>query len=247
MAQFELVPVVAEPLWHGGTINAVAVSPDDRLIATTTAGLTTCMVWQADTGRQLLVLPHDGVARHAVFLSARELATASGGQLHLWDLRTGLRTATLQHGAGLTLVAKVGSLLMGASSLLTLWTPRPSRRGGWEEAVRLAGHSRDVQCLSVSADGSLVVSASEDRTARVWSIPLRECSAVLVGHTGAVRHCELSPAGGVVATAANDHTARVWTLQGTCLATVLFFFDEYFKRNKQGDKKIRKKIKQTCK
>ena len=45
----------------------------------------------------------------------------------------------------------------------------------------LAGHSAPVTALAVAASGSLLVSASADRTARVWELEKGQCLGILQG------------------------------------------------------------------
>jgi WD40 repeat protein len=55
-----------------------------------------------------------------------------------------------------------------------------------------------------------VVTASLDKTARVWDAESRRALAILTGHQGAVHTAEFSPDGKRVVTASSDKTARVW-------------------------------------
>ncbi|HKA87824.1 MAG TPA: hypothetical protein VKE22_09175 [Haliangiales bacterium] len=51
----------------------------------------------------------------------------------------------------------------------------------------LSGHTGLVRAVRVSADGSRIVTASDDRTARVWEVPTGREIAFLVGHALRVR------------------------------------------------------------
>ena len=55
-----------------------------------------------------------------------------------------------------------------------------------------------------------IVTASFDRTARVWETNSGQELAVLRGHGDAVVHAEFSHDGTLVVTASHDRTARVW-------------------------------------
>ncbi|KAJ8040130.1 WD repeat-containing protein 18 [Holothuria leucospilota] len=54
-----------------------------------------------------------------------------------------------------------------------------------ENGLNFKGHSKAVTCLSVSLDGSMLLSGSEDNTARVWHITSRQCVRTMA-HKGAV-------------------------------------------------------------
>jgi WD40 repeat protein len=78
----------------------------------------------------------------------------------------------------------------------------------------LSGHYGAVRRAAFSADGARVVTASEDRTARVWDWVTGQAIAVLTGHGGAVSSAAFSPDGARVVTTSIDKTARVWDAAG---------------------------------
>ena len=66
-----------------------------------------------------------------------------------------------------------------------------------------------------SPDGQRIVTASEDKTARVWNAATGQQVAKLEGHTDNVFSAGFSPDGQRILTASGDGTARVyriWTL-----------------------------------
>jgi WD40 repeat protein len=79
----------------------------------------------------------------------------------------------------------------------------------------------NVLALDFSADGRRLVSAGQDRTARVWEVASGRLKAILRGHAGAVGDVAFSPDGLLVATAGDDHAARLWSAaDGRPLATM---------------------------
>ncbi len=72
-----------------------------------------------------------------------------------------------------------------------------------------------------SPDGSRIVTASNDDTARLWDAMTGAALATLTGHTSAVNSAAFSPDGSRVVTASSDHTAWVWDAKiGAALATL---------------------------
>jgi WD40 repeat protein len=63
------------------------------------------------------------------------------------------------------------------------------------------------------------VTASDDRTARLWN-RAGKLLAALLGHTGPVASAVFSPDGGRVLTASADNTARLWDRDGKPVATL---------------------------
>jgi WD40 repeat protein len=63
---------------------------------------------------------------------------------------------------------------------------------------------------SWSRDGRYVVTASSDRTARVWNWRQGVTVAVLSGQSGTLKDASFSPDGRYVATSSADGSARIW-------------------------------------
>lgn len=76
--------------------------------------------------------------------------------------------------------------------------------------VVLIGHQSYVFTAVFSSDGTKVVTASADKTARVWDAGEGKEVAVLRGHEEEVITAALSPDGSRVLTASWDGSARVW-------------------------------------
>ena len=77
----------------------------------------------------------------------------------------------------------------------------------------LVGHTNWVNSAAWSPDGSRIVTASQDGTARIWNAKSGAPLAVLKGHTGSVNSAAWSPDGTRIATASKDNTARIWDAQ----------------------------------
>ncbi|WP_224249831.1 protein kinase domain-containing protein [Hyalangium gracile] len=73
----------------------------------------------------------------------------------------------------------------------------------------LRGHLDQVNHFAWSPEGGRLVTASDDRTVRVWDVESGE-SRVLQGHTGGVVQVAFSPDGRRVASASKDGTVRLW-------------------------------------
>lgn len=74
----------------------------------------------------------------------------------------------------------------------------------------LIGHTHEVSACAFSPDGTRIVSASRDRTIKVWDAPLGQELATLIGHTDVVTACALSPDGTTIVSASGDKTVRLW-------------------------------------
>ena len=77
-----------------------------------------------------------------------------------------------------------------------------------------------------SPDGSRIVTASGDKTARIWDAASAKEIAVLRGHDGAVYSAAFSPDGSRIVTASGDKTARIWDAASAKEIAVLRGHDE---------------------
>ena len=86
----------------------------------------------------------------------------------------------------------------------------------------LIGHAGLVDSAVFSPDGSRVVTASWDGTARLWNAKTGTPLTTLSGHTTWLNSAQFSPDGGRIVTASADKTARVWNADtGIVLAKLL--------------------------
>ena len=97
-----------------------------------------------------------------------------------------------------------------AAGRRSVWTRWPFPEGPIR--LELTGHTEGVNGCAVSPDGRRVVSASWDKTLKVWDLETGAEPATLTGHTGGVHGCAVSPDGRRVVSASHDRTLKVWDL-----------------------------------
>ncbi|MBI5242700.1 MAG: protein kinase [Elusimicrobia bacterium] len=92
---------------------------------------------------------------------------------------------------------------------------RKGRRKGftssWVQRT-LRGHSGPVSSVAISPDERHILSASADKTMRLWNLATGQCLCVFEGHAGPVSSAAVSPDGRHGLSAGEDKTLRLWDL-----------------------------------
>jgi hypothetical protein len=88
----------------------------------------------------------------------------------------------------------------------------------------LVGHSDAVFGVAVTADGKRAVSASHDKTLKVWDLDAGRVLHTLEGHSSRVRAVAVTADGKRAVSASDDKTLKVWDLE-TGTNVVTFYCD----------------------
>ncbi|QDU66193.1 serine/threonine-protein kinase [Engelhardtia mirabilis] len=173
-------------------------------------------------GRTLLYDRRDGYEARVLAAgegAVRSVAFSPDGSLlacgrdddlvHLWDTETDRQVGTLAGSLG----PPCGLAFSPDGSWLASWVkelrdlpdrPDPTVRlwdvPGRRLAATLEGHQARVTMARFSADGTLLASASDDATVRVWELPAGRCK-YLFQHPGSVKDLAFRPDGKELATA----------------------------------------------
>ncbi|BAZ14276.1 WD-40 repeat protein [Calothrix sp. NIES-4071] len=87
------------------------------------------------------------------------------------------------------------------------------------ERTQLTGHKDYVNDINWSKDGKYIVTASSDKTVRVWDVTgklLRDFQA----HDDSVMTASFSPDGKYIVTTSPDKTAKIWNFEGKLIAVM---------------------------
>ncbi|KAL2507578.1 WD40/YVTN repeat-like-containing domain [Forsythia ovata] len=81
-----------------------------------------------------------------------------------------------------------------------------------QNVKKLRGHRDAVYCAIFDHCGRYVITGSDDRLVKIWSMETAFCLASCRGHEGDITDLSVSSNNAVVASASNDYSIRVWRL-----------------------------------
>jgi WD40 repeat protein len=152
---------------HTGAVLSAVFSPDGQQVVTA-SGDETARVWDAWTGRGVLTLRgHTQTIWTAVFSpDGQQVVTASNDHTaRVWDVRTGECVVTLDHTDGYAFSPDGRAVTTAIDGTARVWAARSG-----QAVATLQGHTDRVRSARFSPDGQMIVTGSEDRTARVFRI-----------------------------------------------------------------------------
>lgn len=116
------------------------------------------------------------------------------------------------------------------------WEWRYIHRLCHSDLITFEGHSNDVNTAAFSPDGSRILTASNDETAKLWDARTGHEVLTLAGHTNFVSTAAFRFDGRQIVTASRDKTAKIWdAISGTELRTFKRHSDEVNSASFSGD------------
>ena len=76
----------------------------------------------------------------------------------------------------------------------------------------LKGHSSDVNSVTFSPDGQMLVTGSDDRTIKLWNVTTKQEIRTFNGHSSFIYAIAISPDGQTIASGSADKTIKLWNL-----------------------------------
>ncbi|KAL6769158.1 RACK1 [Auxenochlorella protothecoides x Auxenochlorella symbiontica] len=211
---------------HRGWVTAIAppLDPNSDLLVTSSRDKSV-IVWTLTRGEKedygfarRSLRGHSHYVQDVVLSSDAQYALSGSwdGTMRLWDLNKGTTTRRfLGHTKDVLSVAISADnrqILSGSrDKSIKLWNTLAECKFTVAEP---AGHTEWVSCVRLSpvSKPPLIVSASWDKTVKVWNLQDCKLRDTLSGHRGYINSVTVSPDGSLCASGGKDGVAMLWDL-----------------------------------
>jgi WD40 repeat protein len=213
-------PLLAHTSLRGSGLGSAKLTPDGRTVASARLGDFAPSVWAWQSGKPPHPLSASNRILTSLAISGDGRSVAAGdrsNRVTVWDLGSGAITARLGLEAdryqvtGMTYVPH-SPLVAAASTDGTVRLFDPAKA---DQPLRTLGNVGDpsVKALDVSADGTYLATASEDRNVRVWRILDGTLEKRIEGPPSTNTDVALSRDGRLIALTTADAAVHIWEWQ----------------------------------
>ena len=230
-----LKPLMSEEA-HQARILSLSFSPDGKMLVSTSDDKKV-KLWQTkDLKRPLAEIPKlEGSVIAAQFSrDGKLLVTADNAwNIHLWDIKKdGQSSVSLKPKRGLESPIQPQSLSLSPDGksiaiggfdgriIIWQWQKDAKDKDALNSFLGNEQHTKSINSLSFSRDGNRLLSASADRSIKLWSVSGGNLNllATLQGHTAAVSSAVFQPSADPmvdfkklkIVSASDDETVRIW-------------------------------------
>jgi hypothetical protein len=201
---------------HADWVTGVAAAPDGRVVTCSKDG--TIKLWR-DGACKRTIQAHTSKLNTVALLpgGARMVSVSTDDRkARLWTLDGALarRFKANAHGGVYCIAALPDGVhfvvgLCGLSGDIRLYHVDGTLVHNFK------GHASTVWALAVTRDGQHIISGSEDKHVKVWSVASKSLVSTCAGHTDFVDAVAVLPNGQRILSGSTDGEVRVWLLDGT--------------------------------
>ena len=207
--------VIAKRTIHTGPVWSVCWSADGECVVSGSSD-GTAGVWNVEGGRTALGQIRTGHKEvYAVIYSPDASQIATGGfnrdAVKIWDAKTGRLLSTIAHNTPVWSLAWTSDqrrLLSGSGGgLIRIFNTATLI---CHEITRLVGHKGGISTISLFRSDRFLVSASWDKTARLWNLDTNRPVGPPLQHGDNLNRAAISTDGKLLVTGCDDDNAYVW-------------------------------------
>ncbi len=201
---------------HESAVTSLAFHSNGRRILT--GAEEDVRLWDIARFRELAVYAHESPVA-AVAFSGERVVTGTADGVHVWE--NGKLVRTIECDDPVLSLASVGERIAAGLYDSRILVIEPA---AGQTQKTLIGHADPVNAVA-AAGGARIVSASHDRTVRLFDLKSGTAQAVLQGHNRAVMSVDF--ADGRIVSGSADGTVRLWDAKGSAAALALWGEDEF--------------------
>ena len=204
---------VRELSTHDDLVSGLAFSADGKMIGSA-AEDKTARIFEADSGKLMLQLDGHTDSLSGLWFNPdgrHLLTTGFDNTAILWQLPQGRKAAEWRHDES------VWAASFSADGRLAVTADFAGVAKIWEVATgrlvaELRGHEGSINDIHFNANGTRLLTAGSDGTARIWRYNGKavEMEFVLRGHSQSLYRAVWSPDERFIATASQDYLVRLW-------------------------------------
>lgn len=207
---WNLIRSVIDYASHG--ILSVAISRDNKLIATANSGNSSVDLIDVSTGKIVTVIKSP---EKYEFLSVafspdgKMLATSAWDKTaRIWDPSTGKLLQTMEHKSN-----KVSSVSFSPDGKYLITASQDYSAKIWDpvsgKLIRSLPHDEWVNSAEFSPDGKFILTASDDKTVKIWNSETYDLVKSLI-HPAPVQTATFNPSANLIVTCSGDNFCRIW-------------------------------------
>ncbi|WP_027346984.1 nSTAND1 domain-containing NTPase [Hamadaea tsunoensis] len=206
----------------GDQVASTAFSPDGKVLAVVTRSMSLTL-WDPATGHRLgppVVMPGFGATTGVAYAPRGDLLAAATLGAFVFDVADPAAPHYLDrypsHLSGSLVFTPDGRLLgSGLNGMIQTWNVATA------DYKAVPGRQGALQNLALSPDATLLATAGDGRTVKLWDARTLEPLAVLSGHSAPVQVLAFSPDGRFLASAGDDRTVAIWDVGSRRLVATL--------------------------
>jgi WD40 repeat protein len=209
---------------HRRAVNCLAISPNGQFLLSGSDDHT-IRIWSLTTGdclRSLVGHTRD-VNSLAIHTSGTLFASGSEDRtVRVWNLASTDPLQTFSNLAGMVQSVAISPDAQtiasgGSDNQIKLWS---MKQPGQSRSLAKV-HFNWINALAYTPNGANLISASRDKTLKIWDVTSGEAVRTLSGHTDAVTAIALTADGNHLLSGSSDKTLKLWNLKtGSLLCTL---------------------------